>query len=165
MNLQCYTGLEQVRAREPPLCFVCQILSAYCLNYIKTCWDLLLLKLGSICSTSRSLLSWACHCFWNSDSAALQLTVKRGSVVRGSNHTCKVTSPHLLVALNALEVSRCWLTSAGDTQRSALSRCIGRRLVQEGHLVQEPFLPAVSWLKTIGPKVSKIMVKRTWTRR
>lgn len=89
-SFQWIMELRPIRTNEEkrttsPLC-VPKILCAYCFSYIKTCWDLLLLKLGNICSESRSLLSWACHCFWNSDSAELGLTVKRGTAIWDKPH-------------------------------------------------------------------------------
>lgn len=73
--------------RATSLLCVPKSLTDYCLNYIKTCWGFVLLKLGNICSESRSLLSWARHCFWNSDSAELPLTLRRGAQPSVTNCT------------------------------------------------------------------------------
>lgn len=105
-SLQWIRELQSTRTskgkKATKLLYVPKSLSAYCLNYTKTCWDLVLLKLGNICSESRSLLSWAHHCFWNSDSAKLQLTLQRGMQPSVTNYTEQAV--HSLVAMHALEI-------------------------------------------------------------
>ena len=136
--------------RATNLLCVPKSLTDYCLNYIKTCWGFVLLKLGNICSESRSLLSWARHCFWNSDSAELPLTLRRGAQPSVTNHTPSGRSvswrlglPHARELLQSCTQAciwqhRCSRQSSGGTFRYRITMI---------------WLQAGSWLKIAKPKV------------
>ena len=143
------TGTSEGK-RATNLCCVPKSLTDYCLNYIKTCWDFVLLKLENICSESRCLLSWARHCFWNSDSAELPLTLRRGAQPSVTNHT------------RSGRAVSCWLglPQAREHLQSCTRVCtwqhVGSRHSPGGTLssrITMIWLQAGSWLKIAKPKV------------
>lgn len=136
--------------RATNLLCVPKSLTDYCLNYIKTCWDFVLLKLGNICSESRSLLSWARHCFWNSDSAELPLTLRRGEQPSVTNLTHSGRSiswrlglPHARERLQSCTQGCTW-------QHMRCRHSSGRTL---RYWITMIWLQAGSWLKRAKPKV------------